>query len=141
MLHCRPQLQSKMDNRKWRLHVQRGAMSDLIDIPNKENECACQFEHGSCYQTVSEVLSDRCRQPRRYVHGKLQDRTSAFLINTGATESFVFTLLFDEISQRLKPKLTTPNRTFRQVDGSKLRISGRAKMNISIDGCKLMGAN
>ena len=45
--------------------------------------------------------------------------------------------MFDRVAPRLWPRLAAPDRTFCQVDGSKLRVSGQAGMHITLGECAL----
>ena len=53
-----------------------------------------------------------------YIRGKLMQ--VSFLIDTGATESFVYTALFERSPPQSKPMLLPTSRKFCQADGSEL---------------------
>ena len=62
---------------------------------------------------------------------------TSFLIDTGATESFIASHLLDRVEPRLKPDLLPAGRRFRQADGRALRVDGRARVWIDIGGTEI----
>ena len=66
------------------------------------------------------------------------DTAVSFLIDTGATESFISTQLFQRTDPKLRPTLRHADRGFRQADGSELRVAGRVKLPIKIGGSAIL---
>ena len=71
------------------------------------------------------------------MRGKLGDVTTSFLLDTGATESFVSPRLYERIASLANPFLIPPDRTFRQADGTELSVMGKVKLQIVLGGCRV----